>query len=134
MKGFSQILDFIYYILVIGIIVFALIFFSIPGNFDKFKEVLKALTPIIFFASVLFYKVKRTASDINRDPDEDIELILKSSDKLILECVLMIVPILMLVWTMFLGTADINSIGQAIFVFIANLLVLKVIFRNRFNS
>lgn len=128
MKGFEQILDFLYYALVLGLVVFCLYFFTIPGNIERFREILLWLAPLIFLIAAMMFKLKRTYKASNEDQNMDFGIRLTYIDRMKLELALYALPIVLLILNVILGNMDVYLMLEIIVIYVINSYVLRSIF------
>lgn len=132
MKAKDQLLDFLnltFGVLLIGFMVY---FFSLPGNFERFQSLLLSFTPLIFFAATMIIRLKLTSSQIQEEgefADENAFIRLTYWDKIKLEIILTGLPIVMILWTIIFNLQSWHTIGESVFVFLINTVVLRSIFK-----
>jgi ABC-type transport system involved in cytochrome c biogenesis permease component len=132
MKAKEQLLDFINYALMIAVIGVSIIFFTIPGNFERFQSLLKALAPIVLFLGVMMARFRYFTKELkesNMDDTDELDISLTYWDRMRLEFVLTGLPVVLLIWNLIRGDDDWSVIGQPFLVFVVNYLVLRFIFK-----
>lgn len=131
MKAKEQLLDFINLIFGVLLIAFAVYFFAMPGNFERFQTFLVSLTPLTVFATTLAIRLRLTAKNIRHEAGlakEEAFIRLTYWDKMKLEIILTGLPIGMVGWTFAFDNQNLHAVGLAVAVFVINNLVLHSIF------
>jgi hypothetical protein len=132
MKAKEQLLDFVNLTLGVLLIGFFVYYFTIPGNFERFQDLLISFTPLAFFAATLIIRMKLTSDKIKEEgayADEGAFLRLTYWDKIKLEIVLIGLPIAMIIAAIAFNRQSWYAAGESVAVFIVNTLVLRSIFK-----
>lgn len=125
-------IDFINFVFFLIFVAFCIIFFIQGNNFNSFVEVLKALVPVSLIAILFLIKYKLNRSEFKKRKREgDLEIILRINfiDKIILEIILYLLPIVILFISIFSnGKTDLADLLQAIVAFFVVYFMLKYLF------
>lgn len=135
MKAGEQFLDFINLTLGILLIGFSVYYFTIPGNFEHFQDLLVSFTPLVFFAATLIIRMKLTADKIKEEnglANDDAFVKLTYWDKVKLEIILTGLPIAMILSAIIFNRHSLYAAGESLVVFITNTFVLRSIFKKNY--
>lgn len=132
MNAKEQFLDFAYVAFTVTVISFAVYFFTIPGNWERFVELLPAISALAFFIGALLLKSRLTIKKLMSDSNEEfLALNLTYFDKFKIEMILLGLPCFMLFLAMVEGTLSNTVLIICSVFFIANFILLNSLFNKR---
>lgn len=135
MTGKDQVIDFINYLFILILIIFAMMFFIVPGRFEAFTALMKSLMPLSFFGIALLIKLKLARHEIKvkrQDNQDMITLCLTYFDKAKTELLVYLLPIIICLIPLLIGESlTIVDVSQAIIAFILVYLLQKNLFSKR---
>ncbi|NTU99372.1 hypothetical protein HGA64_05230 [Candidatus Falkowbacteria bacterium] len=138
MNSKDLILDFIFYILFLGLVIVSLLLFINPGYFSAFTMFIKAMAPLFFFLGLLMIKLRWMSKDHKKRKqdggDTDIVLRLSYFDKFMTEVLTFLLPMSISV-IVALSSREYTVIDfiQAGLVFIIIYIWNKLLFSRRIN-
>lgn len=132
MKAKDMIIDFINVVFVIVIITSAIFYFLVGDNFEQFKNIIEALSPVAVFLLIMMIAVKLRRLKGNKREKEgntEVTLNLSYSDKINGDLISFLIPVVMLLTPFFMnGEINLADFIQALFAFAIVALWNKYLF------
>lgn len=129
----NAIIDFFNYAFAVALIGFCIMYFIVPGRFEAFTHLMKAIAPLFFFIFIFLikWKLSREEARVLKDNnEEDFSLAFNYWDKMKAELLVYILPIGILALSIFSGEPNSYDFLQALLVFV----VLYFLVRNIFSK
>lgn len=136
MNAKEAILDFINYLFMLILVSGSIMYFIIPGNFERFQGIISSLAPLAFFILALLIKIKLARTErLERLEKQETELGLRLNvmHKIWYELTSILLPIVLLSVASLSGSANLTDAVLAMVAYLFMWLMGKMIF-NRKNQ
>lgn len=127
-------MDFINYSLILLLIAGSIMYFIVPGNFERFQELINNLAPLVYFIFILLVKIKLSRiehAEKQERQEGEIKLRLNTAHKIFYELATIMLPIMMLFISVFMGASGYVDAILAIVAYFVMWLSGKIIFSKK---